>query len=295
MSDADINKEEADKSVDQSAKSGSSRIEKSALNEAAKQPVDSAIVDPLTLRASDTAKLKRIKPKSATQTISLDSQRISDTVHLKVIKEKKKQLAGILTASQTIRLRPPASGTKAPTASGETVNIPAAKQTSDSTLKVNMPASASESGTIKISKPEISSSTGGTLKIKSPVPRASGTSGGTLKIKAAPAASGTIKVKAPVKGDETVKVGAPAAKKGGTLKLKAKSTVSSVPTQRTVKTPEETNDKAISEEKVDEVQKLTTEEGAEPGVIMTVFSLASLCAVGFFVLKTFGSYMELYK
>ena len=300
MSDADINKEEAGKSVDQSAKSDSSRIEKSALNEAAKKPANSGTVDPLTLRDSDTAKLKRIKPKSATQTISLDSQKISDTVHLKVIKEKKKQLAGILTASQTIRLRPPSGGTKAPTAtpaskaptaSGQTVNIPAAKQTNASTLKVNMPASASESGTIKVSKPEMSSSLGGTLKIKNPVPRASG----TLKIKAAPSASGTIKVKAPVKGDDTVKVAAPVAKKGGTLKLKAKSTVSSVPTQRTVNTSEESSDKAIAEEKVDKVQKLTTEEGAEPGVIMTVFSLASLCAVGFFVLKTCGSYMELYK
>jgi len=33
----------------------------------------------------------------------------SDTVVLKVVKEKKKKLAGILSASQTIRLRPPGS------------------------------------------------------------------------------------------------------------------------------------------------------------------------------------------
>ena len=61
------------------------------------------VLDPLTLRDSDTSKLKRVKPKSATQTVNLDSENVSDTVHLKVIKEKKKQLAGILTASQTIR------------------------------------------------------------------------------------------------------------------------------------------------------------------------------------------------
>ena len=74
------------------------------------------VLDPMTLRDSDTSKLKKIKPKSSTQTISLDSENISDTVHLKVIKEKKKQLAGILTASQTIRLRPPSD-------SGSTASI----------------------------------------------------------------------------------------------------------------------------------------------------------------------------
>ena len=48
-----------------------------------------SVLDPLTLRDSDTSRLKKIKPKSATQTINLDSENISDTVHLKVIKEKK--------------------------------------------------------------------------------------------------------------------------------------------------------------------------------------------------------------
>ena len=34
------------------------------------------VLDPLTLRDSDTSKLKKIKPKSATQTINLDSENI---------------------------------------------------------------------------------------------------------------------------------------------------------------------------------------------------------------------------
>ena len=34
------------------------------------------VLDPMTLRDSDTSKLKKIKPKSSTQTISLDSENI---------------------------------------------------------------------------------------------------------------------------------------------------------------------------------------------------------------------------
>ena len=155
------------------------------------------VLDPMTLRDSDTSKLKKIKPKSSTQTISLDSENISDTVHLKVIKEKKKQLAGILTASQTIRLRPPsdsgkvqppaAAGTMKLTnpAPGGTVNMPP-QGSPAGTLKINMPATSSESGTIKVSKPNFAdpAAAGGTLKIKSPVSvDTGGGAGGTLKIK----------------------------------------------------------------------------------------------------------------
>ena len=267
------------------------------------------VLDPLTLRDSDTSKLKKIKPKSATQTIDLDSENISDTVHLKVIKEKKKQLAGILTASQTIRLRPPSSpsggsspGTpqssqtlkiapNAPSPAG-TVNMPPAGGAPAGTLKINMPASSTESGTIKVSKPNFAeSSSAGTLKIKSPVAVDGGASaGGTLKIKSAAAtasASGTLKLKSAGGSDETLKI-AGGDKKGGTLKLKAKSTVGGG--TGAVKRH------SARDEDVEEVEAYTEVEDpkAKPGVFMTLSSLVALVAVGTIVFKLVENYMKLF-
>ena len=267
------------------------------------------VLDPLTLRDSDTSKLKKIKPKSATQTIDLDSENISDTVHLKVIKEKKKQLAGILTASQTIRLRPPSSPSAASTpgtpqssqtlkiapntpSPAGTVNMPPAGGAPAGTLKINMPASSTESGTIKVSKPNFAeSSSAGTLKIKSPVVVDSGASaGGTLKIKSAAAtasASGTLKLKSAGGSDETLKI-AGGDKKGGTLKLKAKSTVGGGTAPK--------RHSARDEDNVEEVEAYTEVEDpkAKPGVLMTLSSLVALVAVGAIVFKLIENYMTLF-
>lgn len=259
-----------------------------------------SVLDPLTLRDSDTSKLKKIKPKSATQTINLDSENISDTVHLKVIKEKKKQLAGILTASQTIRLRPPSSpqtpapqsastlkiSNPAPAPSG-TVNLPP-QNSPAGTLKINMPASSSESGTIKVAKPNFAeTSSAGTLKIKSP--DASTSSGGTLKIKAAPtaSASGTLKLKAAAGSDQTVKMGDD--KKGGTLKLKAKSTVSQ-PAQSV-------KQKSATQVRKAEADLAATQDDpkANPGIFITLSSVATLAAAATIVFFLVTSYQDLFK
>lgn len=267
------------------------------------------VLDPLTLRDSDTSKLKKIKPKSATQTIDLDSENISDTVHLKVIKEKKKQLAGILTASQTIRLRPPSSpgassspGTpqssqtlkitpNTPNPAG-TVNMPPAAGAPAGTLKINMPASSTESGTIKVSKPNFAeSSSAGTLKIKSPVVVDGGASaGGTLKIKSAAAtasASGTLKLKSAAGSDETLKI-AGGDKKGGTLKLKAKSTVGGG--TGAVKRH------SARDEEAEEVEAYTEAEDpkAKPGIFMAISSFVALVAAGTIVFKLVENYIKLF-
>lgn len=303
-------------------KTESSRIQKAELNDdvntqpVVKPKVDlnsgEDVLDPLTLRDSDTSKLKKIKPKSATQTIDLDSENISDTVHLKVIKEKKKQLAGILTASQTIRLRPPSSpsgastpGTQAQSSQTLKIDPNAAKPAGTvnmppqgapaGTLKINMPASSTESGTIKVSKPNFAeSSSAGTLKIKSPVSVDSGASaGGTLKIKSAAAtasASGTLKLKSAAGSDETLKIaGGGGDKKGGTLKLKAKSTVGGG-TQPGVK-----RHSARDEESVEEVAYAEVEDPkAKPGIFMTISSFVALVAVGTIVFKLVENYMALF-
>ncbi len=274
------------------------------------------VLDPLSLRDSDTSKLKRIKPKSATQTIDLDSENISDTVHLKVIKEKKKQLAGILTASQTIRLRPPSgpAGAPAPMAQPQnqssqtlkigqgatnpagTVNMPPQVGTPAGTLKINMPASSSESGTIKVVKPNFTeASSAGTLKIKSPTPveNSGATAGGTLKIKSATntaSASGTLKLKSAGGSEETVKIVESGAgdKKGGTLKLKAGGTAESVP-------PGAKRHSARAEEQeIVQVQVEVEDPKAKPGIFMTLSSVVAISALGMVLFKLVGNYMELF-
>ena len=258
------------------------------------------VLDPMTLRDSDTSKLKKIKPKSSTQTISLDSENISDTVHLKVIKEKKKQLAGILTASQTIRLRPPSdsgktqvpnsAGTmKLPSpAAGGTVNMPPGGSPAG-TLKINMPATSSESGTIKVSKPNFEeAAASGTLKIKSPVSvDTGGGAGGTLKIKSTTGApSGTLKLKAAPGGDQTVRLGED--KKGGTLKLKGGS-----PVQSSSPSVKQSARSSASHESYEQI--VSEDPKAKPGIFMTLSSLVALGTIGFTVFKLFDNYMKLFQ
>ena len=291
-------------------KTESSRIKKAELHDDVNtQPVvkpkadlksGDDVLDPMTLRDSDTSKLKKIKPKSSTQTISLDSENISDTVHLKVIKEKKKQLAGILTASQTIRLRPPSDSgkTQAPTsagtmklpspAAGGTVNMPPQGASPAGTLKINMPATSSESGTIKVSKPNFEeAAASGTLKIKSPVSvDTGGGAGGTLKIKSTTGApSGTLKLKAAPGGDQTVKLGDD--KKGGTLKLKGGS-----PVQSSSPSVKQSARSSAAPENYEQV--LSEDPKAKPGIFMTISSLVALGTIGFTVFKLFDNYMKLF-
>jgi hypothetical protein len=265
------------------------------------------VLDPLTLRDSDTSKLKRVKPKSATQTVNLDAENVTDTVHLKVIKEKKKQLAGILTASQTIRLRPPSSPVQSPAdgqgapapqsnqtlkvsmppASGGTVSMPPTGGGSAGTLKINMPASSSESGTIKVSKPNFAEpSSSGTLKIKGPASSADASSG-TLKIKSAASVttdgSGTLKIKGPAStADETLKI--TSEDKGGTVKLKAKAAPSAADQSRS-KTAT-ASDEAVVEE---------IDPKSQPGIFMALSSFVALVAVGTIVFLCVNNYMELFS
>jgi hypothetical protein len=261
------------------------------------------VLDPMTLRDSDTSKLKKIKPKSSTQTISLDSENISDTVHLKVIKEKKKQLAGILTASQTIRLRPPSESGRATApvsagtlklnnpAPGGTVNMPPGASPAG-TLKINMPATSSESGTIKVSKPNFddASVASGTLKIKSPVSVDTGASGGgTLKIKSASggaAPSGTLKLKA-ASGDQTVRMQGDD-KKGGTLKLKGAGASSMNTGSPSVKQAP----RSAPQESYDEV--VGDDPKSQPGIFVTLSSLVALGSLSFTAFKLYDNYLKLF-
>lgn len=224
----------------------------------AQKPKPPTITDPMSLRDTDTSRLKRIKPQS---TVSVSKSGESDefgteTVHLKVIKEKKKQLAGILSASQTIRLRPssgeaapakpaaaPAGGTvklqtpatpaEAPSTTRLKRKAPVTGGTAKATLKLKAPTAAAAAPAAPdaetISSPAIESAPTGrlkrpggeasksTLKLKAPAAIPTGGGGSTLKIKA-PAATGGETVAATAAG-----AAAPTGK--ATLKLKAPATV----------------------------------------------------------------------
>ena len=200
--------------------------------------------DPLSLRDSDTTKLKKIKPKSSNQTLDVKSNVSTDTVQLKVIKEKKKQLAGILTASQTIRLRPPS---ETETASSQTLKLSASDASQGSgTLKVKMPNNSSESGTIKVNKPGFTNSSSGTLKIKS----ATSGAGGTLKLKAGGTSSG-----------------------GGTLKIKSSGV--SAPVEQV-----ESSSHSTKTSQAPKAKSSKSTAGAQAGVLMTISSIAAAICLG---------------
>lgn len=227
-------------------------------DKAAEAPSETRLSDPAARRETNTASLKRIRPKTSIgeTTQSDDRKEDTETIHLKVIKEKKNinQLKNLLSASQTIRLRPSTgAAASAPAAEEETASDGDSKRT----LKIKAPGAADAVKTESIGRaplrttqpsetaaqeapkdnPTTKISSKSTLKIKAP-PGGGGasapTSGSptdvkkksTLKIKA-PTAAGTgpsaetVKQEAPTSSAQTVKQEAPSS--GKTLKLKSRS------------------------------------------------------------------------
>ena len=154
---------------------------------------DSSIVDSQSAGNFETTRLKRVKPEEPetdpdTETTAPDDEKISNsTVHLKVIKEKKKQLAGILSASQTIRLRPAGGGEgdapteggrktlkiKAPTPGAAAAATPSQETKTDAIPKPQLTTNAPKpAAAVPARPPAIPSppASGGraTLKIKAP-------------------------------------------------------------------------------------------------------------------------------
>ncbi|WDE96019.1 hypothetical protein PQO03_09865 [Lentisphaera profundi] len=285
--------------------------------------LEAAETDPLMIRDTDTTKLKRVSP--STQNINLDGENYTDTVHLKVIKERKKQLSGILTASQTIRLRPPSAGTKSAEVrntdstvmtqelrlppqrnAASTLKVADSVSTDTGTIKVSGPASAgtlrvkapiaaepSSAGTLKIQAPvSEQSNAGSTLKVQSP-----SDGGGTLKIKS-PDGGGTLKIKTsgPTEGASgTLKIKAPVAADetlkvdpdaaGGTLKLKTAGT------QR-ASSPKV---KAKAQSGVSNEDLLESDTKGKPGIVTVLVAIAATGVLGFTVFKNIDQYMEMFK
>ena len=92
----------------------------------------SAITDPMELRQTNTNKLQRIKADETTAAMSHGREEGTDTVRLKVVREKKKQLPDVVSPGQTVHLRPSA----APDAAG------GQDRSASSTIKAASPAAA---------------------------------------------------------------------------------------------------------------------------------------------------------
>ena len=248
-----------------------------------KPQISAEDTDPLMIRDTDTSKLKRVTPK--TQNINLDGDNYTDTVHLKVIKERKKQLSGILTASQTIRLRPPSAGgtVHAKAASGAANMDVSMPPSGGGTLKVADPSNT-DTGTIKVSGPAPSApASAGTLRVKAPVTtNTQPTSAGTLKIKAPvttntqPTSAGTLKIQAPTApaanaAAGTLKIKSPTAPAsgGGTLKIKSSGPTEGASGTLKIKSPSSASDETlkVSSQSTGGTLKLktnATQRGAAP-------------------------------
>lgn len=225
-----------------------------------KKAADSSISDPTSIPDFETTRLKRGKPEDAETgsdnvtkehasagTNPSDEKLATETVHLKVIKEKKKQPAGILSASQTIRLRPQAGGE--PGAPPDEPSAPPDEPSDGGrkTLKLKAPERGARPASAEAvpsagDKPQLKPSP----QVKKPgaappPPASSGGGRATLKIKAptgptpvassaaAPAAGApgekkpTLKIKAPSPATGAVPAAEPS-REGGrkpTLKIKA--------------------------------------------------------------------------
>ena len=242
-------------------------------NEATTQPIlkpQEETEKSLSLRDSDTARLKKMKPKPTGPS--------TDTVQLKVIKEKKKQLAGILTASQTIKLRPETGSS-----SSSNVKLKSSDQVSGSvdSLRAQRTSSA-DSGTIKVSKPSSPAGGASTLKIKS-----SSAAGGasTLKIKNTASTGGTLKLKNTASTGGTLKLKNSGGDQG-TLKLK------SAPAQESQGSSSESAEAAPKKSGKAVALK---QSGQDAGIVYTIFNVVSVAAAILAVYKTFEQMNIFYK
>ena len=219
---------------------------------------ESSITDPMALKDSDTSKFRAVQPEGESEPTVVpaappaaaeeDTGRPTETVRLKVVREKKKELANILTASQTVRLRPssvaPAPSESAPADTAPAEGTPPPAPATGSTVKVQLPpggapptppsappAGAPElpgkasAGTLKLrpggqGKPDRSASA--TLKIKAPRPKP--------KAKAPEEEASATKTAVPIPAQ-------PEGKTPSRLTLKVKPTTSAGDAARTVKLP----------------------------------------------------------
>ncbi|MBT3375751.1 MAG: hypothetical protein HN742_32535 [Lentisphaerae bacterium] len=117
------------------------------------------ISDPMSLRDTATNKLHRIQgPEEGATAVApaaadFGGGRPTETVRLKVVREKKKQLSNILTASQTIHLRPSALKEEAAASAPGAAAPPQKDDPAKTAAALPPPPSQAASDTIKVTPP----------------------------------------------------------------------------------------------------------------------------------------------
>lgn len=295
-------------------------------------PGRTSVVDPMALRDTNTSKVKRVqaaKDSSPLATVSLPSEggehKKTETVQLKVVQQKKKELDEEMSPSSTVRLKAPGTG--------PSVAIPKARPaaTPRDTMKISLPKLEK-----KESEPPGGDSATVSLKpapTESPVPPVEAQK--TAKVAAPPTVktSTTVLEKARPKkktqdtestadtatadGEAKKTVSAPKSGSGRTLKIRsgAKSArtvkLKAADSDKTVavETPEAEESKTVKLEEapkglklksrqaplgeapmVSEAAKARVRKTEAPGVLYTLGAAATLVAIGattyFLVMQT---------
>lgn len=158
------------------------------------------ITDPMALRETNTAKMKRVQlnpPRLGEETMAAATQAAApakkdstDTVTLKVVRDKKKDLVAGGLASQTVRLRPPPmplDGGAKPAAVALTPPLPAAPATPVSSAQapgVETPMVPGSRETVKLTlPPQLKADASAATQAVAPVEQKVSTSTATIKLK----------------------------------------------------------------------------------------------------------------
>ncbi len=214
----------------------------------------SEIMDPMSLRDSSAGRLRRLESADAASTAVApaageDGGKTTETVRLKIVREKKKQLSNILTASQTIHLRPsnlapPTPGQPAaasPPGTAPTASVPPPTPAASSeTVKVAPPkppaAAPPEDSGVTVVTPQISAkSATATLKIR---PKPGEKPPAPPKPVAPPRAAASL-AKGGLKATSTLKIRPPTTKKPLTAAT-SKSKAETAPAMHRQKAPDST-------------------------------------------------------
>lgn len=215
-----------------------------AHEDAAKAPA--GVKDPLSLRDTNTSRLKRIKIDGQGQagaTVMVtpqgaggrDKRDSTETVRLKIIREKRQGAAPAATANQTIRLRPPAEAGGVPASpvvpAADSAASPAAEtiRVDDTAATVTVPTAAPapanvvnkvSTATIKLRPGALPTPAAGPVITAEPT-AAPGGAKHTIKIKMPAPASGAGAPAPGVPPDSgaTIKLPSPSGDAGATMKL----------------------------------------------------------------------------
>ena len=242
------------------------------------------IQDPMEKRSQGTVKLKPISA-SETGQIPIDTGAdISDTVKLRVLKEKRRA-TGPATSKQTVRLKAP-SASDGDAKMGE-IKASSTGQSPVSEDTVRMRSAASANKTLKLTPaPGANSGSEDTVKMRS-----AASAGKTLKLTpaGAPTSEDTVRMKSAGSPNKTLKLSAAGSPQQKTVKLSAAGSGSKTLKLKQTDDMEEAGPSLTSPNMAPPLPEL----GAEMGGILTTLNTFSFIAAAATLTFVVWSYMNL--